>query len=299
MKRLDHNWLQQTTARAVRKVQRIEAKLSRRTGPARPGDIFLFDIPRDVGVEWAVVLPHADDPGLLFSVPVDANPMAGSADISLPDTAACAPLVLRCGCGMWVPQEEFDLRLRSGLLEDKYVEAARKTLHHLATGDLASIPARHEVDDDPEYIDWLTDIDAAREAILASFGAKDFVIRIEDFRPHQSNTAVALAAAAGGLAGEVAKILHRLPMYHRVQIDHPGDFYLLAEPQGIRALWIATSGTPPSVRSIDAGGRKRTARWVAKQDRSAYRTASVLPWRDDQVVLLVGKTKPRKLVVRR
>jgi hypothetical protein len=127
---------------------------SRKDQPAAAGDLFVLAATADLPVEWAVLDRDAGS-GELLAVPADAHPLAGSADVAAePDGS----LVLRCRFGVWLPPAVFKANLRTGVLAEEDVTAARHRWRQLERGEVAASPLAEEVDADPEYRDWLRDV---------------------------------------------------------------------------------------------------------------------------------------------
>ncbi len=137
-----------------------------RARPAAPGDVYAF--PATQGVEWAVLLRDAGDRRRILLVPGDGNAMTGNDDLELTDGSAAAPLVLRCRFATWVDEAILEPQLRSGVLSGVDIVRARQKWLDVGDGKAADSPLAREVDDDPEYEDWLRDtVEPARRALEA------------------------------------------------------------------------------------------------------------------------------------
>src|SRR5262249_27247223 len=62
-----------------------------------PGCLYVFGTPVDAGIEWLVVRPHPDDPGLVLLAPADDFPLVGRSDVPLKPEFIDRPLTVRCG----------------------------------------------------------------------------------------------------------------------------------------------------------------------------------------------------------
>jgi hypothetical protein len=135
-------------------------------GGPEPGDLFVLPETAGLPVEWAVLDRHPLNPGLLLAVPADANPLAGSADVEVPESEPGGPLNLRCRFGVWIEMGVFDPERRTGALAPAAVEEARRKRKELEWGEPSASPLAWEVDADPEYRDWLADTAAPARAAL-------------------------------------------------------------------------------------------------------------------------------------
>jgi hypothetical protein len=128
-------------------------------GPPVPGDLFVLAATRDLPVEWAVLERRSTGAGdELLTVPVDAHPAAGSADVEVPAGARGGPLSLRCRFGARLDAGLFAAAKRSGSLAPETVAEARQLLRRVEAGTLEPSPLAEEVDADPEYVDWIRDV---------------------------------------------------------------------------------------------------------------------------------------------
>ena len=153
--------LREQTDIAVRMWQQAEAALSQRGDEVVPGELYLFRNNPDFLVQWAAISEHPDDPQLLFIVPADLNPMAGSADVIVPETATWGPITLRCACGLWVARSVLGRAKHSGFLEAEYLVQAQEKMAQLARGNVEGTPEQEDADFDPDYKDWMNEVAAA------------------------------------------------------------------------------------------------------------------------------------------
>lgn len=166
--------LERLTAEALEKAARLEAELGRRRGrPPEPGDLFILPRTAAFPVEWALLDRDPNPPGRLLAVPADANPLLGSADVEIPDSALSGPLSLRCHFGAWLEAPSLTAGKRTGLLEPDLLEQARSHWAALERGEVPASPLAFETDVDPEYEDWLNDVlTPARAALTAPAAAE-------------------------------------------------------------------------------------------------------------------------------
>ncbi|MEN8217513.1 MAG: hypothetical protein ABFS56_14315 [Pseudomonadota bacterium] len=164
-------------------------KLSQRPKHPQPGDLFAFDIPETLGLQWAVLMPHPDNEQLLFTVPADDNPMVGSTDIAISENALCGPLTLRCDRGVWIHQTDFNMTGRVGFLENGDLQCALEQVKHMFNGTLQSTTWQMENDADPYYDEWMSQVVSrgqfALENAVQEISSEDMetldVIQLNDF----------------------------------------------------------------------------------------------------------------------
>ena len=178
--------------------------------PPALGDVYVLEATRDYPVHWVLVAHDPADPGLLLAVPADGNFLVGSADVALPEGAAVGALTIRCRFGVWIADAHLHPRERVGVLEDRVVSQAHQKWGDLGNRGVVGTVLEREVDDDPEYQEWVEDVlRPAREALLekkvdASSGEKkkDAETRppVRPF-PIFLMAASILLAVAGGFAG--------------------------------------------------------------------------------------------------
>src|ERR1700736_3402209 len=89
--------LRRAIAEAAARLARSEGRLSGRTGPPAPGDLYVFPLEGDAAPEWLVVREHPADRDVLFLVPADGFPLAGTPDVELAEESGGRPLTARCG----------------------------------------------------------------------------------------------------------------------------------------------------------------------------------------------------------
>lgn len=163
------NDLQQLAAKIDAKENLLADKLRQLPKSPQDGDIFLFEQGDNLGLEWVVLFSHHKNEELLFTVPADDNPMAGSTDITISENALCGPLTLRCGQSLWIHKTDFDMKLRVGVLENKHWLRALNKVEQIFEGNLQSTAWQREKDADPEYKEWMDllykDHEAVRQAL--------------------------------------------------------------------------------------------------------------------------------------
>jgi hypothetical protein len=136
-------------------------------GPPTPGDLYVFPLGADAALEWLVVRAHPDDHNLLFLVPADGSPLAGTPDVPLPHDLVRRPLTVRCGEGLWAPALHLQPGFRVGVLPAEALRLVRQKVGDLARGRVTGTEEQRRADGDPEYEDWLGRVERARERLQA------------------------------------------------------------------------------------------------------------------------------------
>jgi len=189
--------------------QKQEVLAGARARPPASGDVYVLEPTRDFNLEWMLVAHDPADPGRFLAVPADGNFLAGSADVELPDDSAAGSLRLRCRFATWIGSTVLDPALRVGVVGRGEVERARRKWFEVGDGEVAGPRLAREVDDDPEYRDWVKDvlIPARRTLLAAEEGTRDRAEqRVAPPRRPQRSTFDRIAAAitltvGGGLLG--------------------------------------------------------------------------------------------------
>ena len=152
--------------RAAAASKRREGELARVRGPAVPGDLIILPSGTTV-IHWLIVKTHPDDENLLFAVLADDNPETGPGDLRVPREHPWGPITLRCGFGLWIESELIDPPRRAGLMGEELVGSVRKVLGELAAGTLVPTPEQAVLDQDPDFQEWLDELEKARDAAMA------------------------------------------------------------------------------------------------------------------------------------
>ncbi|MCP4547132.1 MAG: hypothetical protein GY835_11755 [bacterium] len=152
--------------------QKQEALAGERARPPALGDVYVLDPTRDFHIEWVLVANDPADPDCFLAVPADGNFLAGSADLELGDDSAVGSLRLRCRFGTWIDATLLKPELRVGVLGSDEVSRARQKWREVGDGVLTAPVLAREVDDDPEYKDWVEEVlIPARRALLEAQAA--------------------------------------------------------------------------------------------------------------------------------
>lgn len=250
---------------------------------AAAGDVYVFPATAAAGIEWVCVLPHVDDDQLWFMIPLDQHPLAGTWDIAVPESSDAGPGTLRCGRGIWVHAADLTGVVRSGFLESAYVNAARQRIAAMVSDSEEVQSVRAEVDDDPDYEDWLAEVTAAAEALEMLLRAETpAVIRVSQFTSDWQSApplrtaarSAHLTADPAGLSAAPEEPLPALPgMVLAAEV--PGVLAAVQYDNGLRFLYFPAAGeVPPLLEVRDADGW-RLMSWRVLPDGVHETTADV------------------------
>lgn len=276
--------------------------------PPRPGDLVVLATGAQV-IHWLLVKTHPDAHHLLFAVPVDDNPAAGPADMVLAESHPDSPLTLRCGAGLWIEADLIDPPVRVGTLGEDVLKPVRAMLGRLAAGTLKPSDEQIAVAADSDYLEWMDEVDGAREktgAWLAEQGLVRSTAQLESKCPSPLDRFVTwifgpsaapapMAAHGSGVRGQIMRRLAEVQTPRWLALDGLDGLYLAADPAGVRAVWTRSLAKPPRVQGQD-GETFRPSKWT---HYDAIATSEVWPWIDNRVVLRVGPRAGRKVVIRR
>jgi hypothetical protein len=147
------------------RAEKLKAVLAGRGTGVTAGDLFLFRLPGELAFCWAALFSHPDDAAVWFAVPVDDNPLAGSADLAAVESASGDRVTLRCGLGLWIPQTAFGQAQRAGVVAEGEVRQARARLAALARGKLQVSADQEATENEPAYQAWMTEVAGAEETL--------------------------------------------------------------------------------------------------------------------------------------
>ncbi|MDA8015952.1 MAG: hypothetical protein MPN21_00780 [Thermoanaerobaculia bacterium] len=183
---------------------RLHATVPAGDEPAGVGDLWVLDTPSSVdagklgaAVEWLQVdvETNGGDVTAVCLVPVDGSPLLGSPDLAMGDGR-----VLRCALATWLRPSVLLGAHRSARLDAGDLEAARNWCESLDNGTSEVSPDALETDRDPEYREWIAEIDQTRAAIRQAHGRSELPGAVVADAPEAARRAVpywaALAAAA-------------------------------------------------------------------------------------------------------
>jgi len=215
------------TLGALEKLKATEAKIAERGALPTVGDLYVFSATAKLGVEWAIVMQHVDDASLWFIVPFDQNSTAGTWDVVVSESSEGGPGTLRCGRGIWIQAEDLAIASRSGFLESWYIEKAKSRLAVMVAADSDDQFSQPEVDDDPDYQEWLDEVNAAAERLESQLREVPDVISVAAFGTHWAEMLRSKSYHAGDMSMLVAESsgLGSLPE----QKINPLPGYLMAE----------------------------------------------------------------------
>ena len=114
-------------------------------------------LPEDVlPLEFMAVMQHRQDKALWYAVPADTHMLVGSNDIEIPSSAACGSLVLRCGQGLWIHENDFPLGRPTGTVPEQYIDDVRDRLATIVAGTTIVSSHAKAVEQDPDYEAWIS-----------------------------------------------------------------------------------------------------------------------------------------------
>jgi hypothetical protein len=135
------------------------------------GDVYALQEAAKGGVRWVVIANHPSRPETCQVAPADSNELAGSADIAISDTSGLGPLVLRSRFARSLDRNRLEARWHLGQVGQATANQARTTWSAIAGGEAVGTVLAREVDEDPEYQDWLAEVVIpACEALEKSLG---------------------------------------------------------------------------------------------------------------------------------
>lgn len=283
---------------ALQKYAKVEARLSHAGGPPALGDLYAFAETAAEGIEWALVLQNLDDPDLWFAVPFDQYPQVGTWDVEVSELTDAGPGTLRCGRGIWVPVDDLETSDRSGFLEPTDVRAAQERLAAMVEG--TAVEPRWHVDDDPDYEEWLGEVELASDRLEQYFRAAVRTLSIKDITTDWTlaagvrlNRPVSLAADSEGLGAAPKEPILPLPGAVLAS-DLPGTLAVVRDEEGLRLLYYATAPeeTPPPIR-VRQGEFGRVAEW-SPLPRNVYESREI--W-DPHVSLMVRDDKAFRCIL--
>jgi len=158
--------LRQLAGEMEKKLEKVANRLSQLPETPQAGDIFMFDNPETIGLQWVLLFSHPEDKNLWLTVPADDNPMTGSTDIAISEKALCGPFTLRCGQGIWKRKTDFEINSRVGVLENWHRHRATDKVKQVFEGQIQSTAWQMETEADPEYEEWMEQVSQERKALM-------------------------------------------------------------------------------------------------------------------------------------
>jgi hypothetical protein len=303
--------IRRAAAEAVERYRESKATLAAASQrPPQPGDLYLFPGPAAIDQSWGIIA-GPNERGLLFAVPADGHPLAGLTDVIVAETAACGPLVLRCGHGLWIHPSDFPADGRIGILDDRHVRRAVRKMAQIAAGKLEGTASQWEAEANPDYHEWLAEVERSADALASAVQVQEEEWTVADFsssvRPsvpaaggEATEQQLALAAASGGALAELFDELNRkagqdaLPA-RRVDFLYPGELFVTLAEDGVAVVYVrGQDQPPPELYEITPDGRENPAAWQPTPAGTAARAA--FPWREAQVKLRFGRGNQAKEV---
>ncbi len=156
------------TAEINQKQAQLDEKLSHFPKQPQLGDIFIFDNPKTMGLQWVIVDSHVKEKNWWLTVPADDYPLVGSTDIAISKKSLCSPLTLRFGenQGLWIHKRDFDINSRVGFLEEWDQERAFEKVEQIRAGKIKNTASQAETDIDPEYEEWMAIVTQGQQALM-------------------------------------------------------------------------------------------------------------------------------------
>jgi hypothetical protein len=302
--------VRKATAEAVAKYRaKREALAAKAARPPRPGDVYLLPGSSIIDLRW-VVLTAPPDKDLLFAVPADGHPLVGLTDVEVSAESAGGPLVLRCGHGLWVHREEFRSESRVDTLDPQHVHQALDKLGQVAGGSLRGPASQKEAEANPDYDDWLAEVEKAVDAVASALRLREETLTAADFGPslvlpgasplpEDAEPQFALAAASSGALAQLFEALalqpETRPPVRPVSYPYPGDLFLLLEADGVAVVYLPQGEqTPPELRGLGTAGDTVPAEWLITPGGTACR--AFFPWDESQVRLRFGQGEQARTV---
>jgi hypothetical protein len=293
------NELKKATSDAVMKYRAFQtANATARHGPEL-GDVYLFPLSSAYDLSWVIAASQSEN-GLLFAVPADGHPLAGLTDVLVSESTPWGTLTLRCAHGLWIHPCDFGSAKWIGTVEKIAIERVGRKLAQIAAGKLAGTAAQREAEANPDYEDWLTEVEHAAEALASALRFEAEELDIGDFSvavlDEDSDDEIAifkvLAAASGGELAETSadtgQVSREAPPERRVDFLYPGELSLVLESGGVAIIYRSCAGAaPPPTFIIDPSSQWQPAAWATTPGRSLAR--AFVAWVDGRVRIRFGE----------
>ena len=291
---------------AAKEANRIEAERKLIQGPLGPGHLIVIPTKKNLVIHWLIVKRHPEESQLLFAIPCDDNPTVGAPDIRISEDHPWGPLTLRCSFGIWLDTELIGQPKWSGRFGEETLRQVEKVLNQLATGSLTSSDEQSFLFSDPDFLDWLDEVEDSRRAAMEWMEKQGMVFRFLDLameapkglRPLEKTLSnrepfLSMAAEGGGLRGRIAKLFVESigPRWGSFGLE--SNLYVRATDDGIQIVWDGSSAKPPRVTELHEG-KFRTRKW-SKEDR--FLVTEPVSWFNGRIELRIGPGKNRKIVV--
>jgi len=272
---------------AIEKWKAAQARIAERDSLPAAGDIYVFSATAEIGLEWVIVLQHAEDDALWFMVPFDQNPMAGTWDISVSESSTAGPGTLRCGRGIWIHIDDLTIGSRSGFLELWYIDKARARLASMVAPAIDASDCRPEVDFDPDYQEWLDEVTTAAEHLEAKLRAAPEVVSILHFSDAWTSSlpsrwcqakvdAPMLVAETSGLAAGPKEPVSPLPG-EIIAVSLPGNLVAVFDGIAVRLLYYPQGSEQSPNLQFSVGDAAQSITWRILPDRVSESIEALSP----------------------
>src|SRR6185436_4516272 len=205
-----------------------------RLRPPQPGDLFVVPEAGDIPLEWALLERRPDHEGGFLAVPADSVPLVGSGDIEVPLGELAAPLTLRCRFWIFLDKRIPHPDRRTGTLEPGTVARALEARRAIEAGTYVASPLAEEVDQDPEYRDWIEDVLTPARARLLERASQQRTREGSGGVPRRTWALAASVVIALGL-GMAGGLLWQRDQLRILEEDRQRAARTLAEERGQRA----------------------------------------------------------------
>jgi hypothetical protein len=308
MKRSFEERLRPALDEALQSLDLVRGQAEGRSGAPEPGDIYVFRLRTRVALEWLVVRAHPDRPDQFFVLPLDSAPFVGTPDVALPSRLVHRPLTARCGQGTWVPARQFRDRLRVSALPAEAFRLVRAGLARLVQGDLDDDPRREQVDDDPNYHDWLSRVEQARLELEERSCRVPTVVPLRLFVAEPPPEIAArfegtmAAKASEDLVRGLEQALNeadRPLLFYEVPEAGPGKLFLVADERGAHAFWVGSEANLPPLRVARTRGPSEKVKWRrhSKDGSDVFLAEPPCLWVKGRAVLRLGRSRARRIIL--
>ena len=137
----------------------------RQGGGSRVGELYAFEGTGDLPVQWVVIEQDSTNEGHWLLIAADSNPLVGSADVAVSGAAATGALSFRCRCVLRLDERGLERGRRTGSIDRATVEQIQRERDLLAANVEVGSSLEKEVDFEPEYQDWMAELDAMRQEL--------------------------------------------------------------------------------------------------------------------------------------
>lgn len=262
-----------------------------------PGELFLF--PVDAAVKWCATFTHSKDDELWYIVPGDEFPGVGTRDVALADSCDEAPLVFRCGNGIWVHVDDFDFDQRIGEIDRQFVEQIRDHLGRIVKGDLPTADSLMETDDDPDYVEWMEELSSAVQEFeqvllngehVGSVDLSPTILPLSAFRERRPDELGELISpstyslAAESKSDYSVEYSDAKSLSAEIPFDTDGKVFAIRYERGVVVQAFGFGDSPPEILIGDQ--EPAAIQW--HQD-SEWFSSSLLLFENNQVVLSFGE----------